>query len=313
MILSINPSYYCNFRCDFCYLTNDQLSDKRRLDLDTLKSKIEEVKKFYSVQMVDLYGGEPFMLPRDYIMGLKEVLTDCDIDDVNVVTNLSVDSPFIHDEDFYLTVSYDFDGREKHEEVFNRMLSLNRPFSILVLCTPYLVKLDIDHCIRQLNLLSNLVSVEIKPYSSNQANALPVRDDEFESVVKRFIESPVKRNFDLINIDRLESVLAKTQNAFSDDHLYLTPNGKFAVLDFDNQGREYFLELDTITDYVEWTNAEKRRISANPFCSNCEFMGHCLSEHLRDVSSLDNSCNGFYKLIRWYKDERVEKESGALP
>ena len=27
MIISINPWYYCNFKCDFCYLTKEQLAE----------------------------------------------------------------------------------------------------------------------------------------------------------------------------------------------------------------------------------------------------------------------------------------------
>ena len=33
MNLSINPTYYCNFRCDFCYLTPEQLGDRQKIDL----------------------------------------------------------------------------------------------------------------------------------------------------------------------------------------------------------------------------------------------------------------------------------------
>ena len=29
--VSINPSYFCNFRCDFCYLTSEQLGDQKDL------------------------------------------------------------------------------------------------------------------------------------------------------------------------------------------------------------------------------------------------------------------------------------------
>ncbi len=30
--VSVNPSYFCNFRCDFCYLTEEQLSDQKKIE-----------------------------------------------------------------------------------------------------------------------------------------------------------------------------------------------------------------------------------------------------------------------------------------
>ncbi len=36
MIVSINPSYFCNFRCDFCYLTKEQLGDQKRISIEKM-------------------------------------------------------------------------------------------------------------------------------------------------------------------------------------------------------------------------------------------------------------------------------------
>ncbi len=58
MIISINPWYYCNFDCDFCYLTKDQLNDKTLLPLDILSKRLAEITTHSKIDMVDLYGGE---------------------------------------------------------------------------------------------------------------------------------------------------------------------------------------------------------------------------------------------------------------
>jgi hypothetical protein len=113
----------------------------------------------------------------------------------------------------------------------------------------------------------------------------------------------------------LHEAIRMDRNSFSDDHVYITPSGKFGVLEFDLNDNEYFLELDSFEKYLEWCLIEKSRIYKNQFCSNCEFSGKCLSEHLRKVTSLDDSCNGFHNLIKWAQinlKQEVICESGSF-
>lgn len=303
--LSINPSYYCNLRCDFCYLTHEQLGNKQRLDLSQLATRLDEVEQYYDIQMVDLYGGETFMLPESYLLELKELLLSRGIDDINVITNLTVKTPFIHDPDLYISVSYDFKAREKHEVTFERMLELSRPFTVLMLCSPELLKEDPDEIIQTLNLLANLENVEVKPYSSNQSNQLNVTYNEYEAFVKALITSKIPKQFTLTNELHIEDALSGERNAFSNDHLYITPNGKFGVLEFDRDENEFFLELDSVEAYQEWCALEYQRVQDNLFCSGCPYFGNCLSEHLREVKNLDNGCNGFYHLLKWAETENL--------
>ena len=311
MNLSINPWYYCNFRCDFCYLTEQQLSDKTLLPLDKLEQRLNEIVCVSKIGMVDLYGGEVGILPIEYVTKLKELLHAYGVSDINVITNLSMINEITADPDFYISVSYDFDAREKHELVFKNMTQLQRPFSILMLASKNLIQKNVPEMIETLNLLENLQSVEIKPYSPNQANQDTVYYTQFEEFVKSFLQYSNKR-FEFVNEKLLNTVLDKSRNAFSDDHVYITPSGNYGVLEFDLNDNEFFLEYETLEEYFDWCNKEKARVARNKYCKNCEYFGHCLSEHLREVKSLHQSCNGFKHLIDWYKDGRVESSSRSL-
>jgi sulfatase maturation enzyme AslB (radical SAM superfamily) len=302
MIVSINPSYYCNFRCDFCYLTEKQLSDRKLLDLDILENLISEIRKSTNIDMVDLYGGEVGLLPEDYIAKLKQLLYNNSIIDINVITNLSMVNSIILDPDFYITVSYDFDCREQHERVWNNMLKLPKEFSILILAGKDLIQKNVDEMILQLNLLSNLISVEIKPYSTNQANSHNITHKDFEEFVKKWLSSKVPKKFSFINEDILKTVIDNTRNAFSNDHVYITPEGKFAVLEFDLNDREYFKSLDTFNDYLDWAKNEPEK-NTSSICKSCKYYGKCLTEHYRFVKDLTFSCNGYLNLIQWYEKE----------
>jgi hypothetical protein len=249
--------------------------------------------------MVDLYGGEVGLLPESYVNDLCNILISKGIDDINIITNLSMINSVILNPDFYVTVSYDFDCREQHQRVWNNMLALNKQFSILILAGPELLKKDPDEMVFQLNLLSNLSSVEIKPYSTNQSNCHNVTHKDFEEFVKKWIESPVAKNFQFINKDNIELSLAGRRNAFSNDHIYITPTGNFAVLEFDLNDREYFKELDTVEQYTNWAEKEPTK-NVSDICRNCKYYGKCLTEHYRYVRDLDSGCNGYKKLLDWY-------------
>ena len=76
---------------------------------------------------------------------------------------------------------------------------LNKPFSVLMLAGSCLIKKDVDEMIHMFNLIDNLESVEIKPYSSNQANQQQVSFKDFEEFVKKWITSKVTKKFFFVN------------------------------------------------------------------------------------------------------------------
>tara|TARA_Y100000590_G_scaffold415353_1_gene513060 strand:- start:65 stop:985 length:921 start_codon:yes stop_codon:yes gene_type:complete len=299
--LSINPTYLCNFRCNFCYLTPEQLSDKNKLDLGKLKTLLDELKiNSVEIKHVDLYGGEVALLGDDYLSELADTVHEFYKGKINVVTNLSKIIPFFKRNDVDLSVSYDFEARQGSDLVLSNMISVNKDLAVLMLASPELLRIDPELMIQTLNFIKNVKSVEIKPYSSNQANQLEFEYTDFEELVKNIIESPQEKKFEFINEKNIIACLDKESNSFSDDHLYITPEGKFSVLEFDKDGKEFFLELDSYQNYLDWCKEEKNKVQSNSFCKKCQYLGHCLTEHYKEVRSLDNSCNGFYNLLEWY-------------
>lgn len=300
--LSLNPTYFCNFRCNFCYLTEQQLSSTTLLEpkrLDAMLSEITASGK--NLGRVDLYGGEVLLLPDSYLNELKSVMHGRGISDIEIITNLSsFKKSIIEDTDFGLSVSYDFEHRQQHEHVLKNILKIERPFTILTLGIPQIVQSDPTPMIEQINILANCEQWEIKPYSPNQANQLDVKYTQFEDFVRKIIEYPNKR-FEFLNEIALRMAMFGDANPYSDDHVYITPSGKFGVLEFDKSDNEFFLELDSFEKYIDWTLDEKARVFSNAYCGSCDYFGRCVSEHLREVTSIENSCNGFYKLINWYE------------
>ena len=294
--VSINPTYYCNFNCDFCYLSEAQLNDRYTATIDKIRQRLDEVTN--PITHIDLYGGEIGLLPNEYLDLLIELCKQY-TDSVCIITNLSaVRAAFLRD-DIQLSVSYDFDAREKEHIVFNNMLKIQKPFNILTLASRKVVDGDVDFMVAALNSLTNLRAFEIKPFSQTTHRSQKVSDVEYEEFVKKFIDSEL--NCEFTNQIRIEQCLDKEYNAFSNDHVYITPNSKFAVLEFDKDHNEYFLELDSFDDYLTWAANE----NISDVCKACKYYGHCLTEHYKYVESKENSCNGYYNLLEWYDEESV--------
>ena len=299
MNLSINPSYFCNFRCDFCYLTPEQLGDQKKIHPEKLDFLLSQVPQ---IDHVDLYGGEIGALKKDYYYEILKVIRRWYSGPININTNFSMLDERFFDDGITLSVSYDFSAREKSDLVFNNMLMSPKPIAVLILASKKVLEMNVDEMIQQLNMCNQVISVEIKPYSINQANADKVTHKDFEEFVLKWITSPVKKNFKFQNLENIIQSYFGNYNAFSDDHLYITPNGNFAVLEFDDNDREYFMELEDFDEYIDWTRAEKNALS--DICLNCQWYGTCLTEHYRYVEDLKNSCNGYRGLLEWYA--RVE-------
>lgn len=299
--ISLNPTYLCNFSCHFCYLTPEQLRDRKTLDVKRLPEMLMEVNEAgYKLEHVDLYGGEVGLLSEEYLDQLDEILFEFGDPNINIITNLFKKHPFFLKEHIDLSVSFDFDAREKSDLVLSNLLTTNKDISILMLASKELMGKDVAPMIQTFNSIQNIVSVEVKPYSSNQSNQYKVSDQEFEAFVQKWIDSDLPMNFDFINEEQIKLALQKKRNAFSDDHVYITPNGKFAVLEFDENDNELFFELNSFADYVEWSVKERERVFKNSICGKCEYLGSCLTEHYREVRHGDVSCNGYRGLLKNY-------------
>lgn len=272
------------------------------MDLDVLDQRMATVGQ---IDHIDLYGGEISALPVEYQHELMDVIRKHYSGNININTNLIKVSPLLFEPDVTASVSFDGPARERWETVLCNIAALPIDIAVLILCSPNVLEFGAQNMMDIVNGFRNIISVEIKPYSSNQSNDLPVTYEQFEEYVKEWLSKQRGFRFNFENRERILNSLVGGYNAWSDDHLYVTPTGKFAVLEFDINDREFFLELETFDEYIEWTKREKIRV-ANSHCNNCEFRGRCLTEHYRYVEDVEQSCNGFYKLLHWYDENYLD-------
>lgn len=303
MRVSINPLYRCNFRCAYCYLTEKQLSSRQLLDPSTLGKRLAELPE---ITEVEVYGGEVTLLPKEYMDALKSHIRTVYAGPIAITTNLSRVPDWLLEEDYEINVSYDFEHRPQYAQVLNNILMLPKPVSLIILATPDVMRGGVKRQADIVRRLNNVRWIEIKPYSSNQANAALNSNADYVRYVMEWIVH--YDNNRLINVHNLESVLSRTRNAYSRDHIYITPNGKFGVLEFDLNDREYFKELKNYREFLDWTSHEYQSVMSMK-CKDCPYVGRCLTEHYRRTEGELGECSGFKTLIDWW----VEGAPDALP
>ena len=304
--VSVNPSTLCNFNCNFCYLSPLQLKNKKRVDINLLKTRLSEVNSYNKITHIDLYGGELLLLPESYIIDLLSVLEKF-TDNINIITNLSRPvKDWMLKDNITLSVSWDYQCRERWDNVLQNIIATPKNIHILMVASECMVNWSIEKMYEAHDIfdrIQNIKSVEIKPYSTNQANAQPVTFIDYENLVKKWLNIyNTDHSYEFVNDRLINNVLSLEANSYSDDHVYINPNGNFAVLTFDDNDNEQFTELHTLSEYHDWTIQEKERIRNNEFCNTCSYKAKCLSEHLREVTNINESCNGFKHLLDWYDD-----------
>jgi len=293
--------------CSFCYLSKEERSDNNKINLKVLDVMLECIDTRWDIDHIDIYGGEIALLSPEYLKDLfymtrwytngntnSKWCTGNPKGNVNIITNFLKFNPAImEDENLDISVSYDFKGREKSTIVLNNMINSDRDINVLMLGTNEVLSVPTDFVVSTFNFLKRVRCVEIKPYSTNQCNEEAVKDGDFERFVKE-ISSSKKKKFEFTNETWARDCINGKYNAYSDNHLYITPNAEYAVLDFDENDNEYFRIMETLDDYEDWTEQEKIKVQSLPHCSNCKYLGSCMTEHYK------TACSGYPNLLDWY-------------
>lgn len=291
-------------------MSDDDLSNSLKISTDVLFEKLTEISSVRRIERVDLYGGEIGLLRKDYFEELKSIIKVFYKEQISVISNLSVLQDYFDADDIDLSVSWDFKAREKHEIVYQNMQRLQRPFHVLVLASEEVLGLsdiELADFIGRLNKLPKLETLEIKPYSLNPHHVQSVTFTRYEEFIKKWIAQKETFSFEFINENKIQQSLNGATNSWSDDHLYITPDGSWAVLEFDQLNREYFKKVKSYQEYLTWTQQEKARVHKNMYCQKCDYLGRCLSEHLQYIFDISEGCNGFKGLLDWYSKAHLKQ------
>lgn len=294
--LSIQPSFYCNFNCPYCYLGKLR-KDESLLPLNKLEMRLKEISEKYYVRNITLYGGEISLLDKGYLQSLSN-LCESICSKITVVSNLSnlwlVD--FCDSKNYTLSISLN-EERPNYIKTLNKIESLerkdNKNLSIVVL--PSILNKSPESLLNFYNNIGiDIFFIQYHPsiYSETSYN---ISIDEYSNFLKGIIEQYFIGNYSIkiINEDILRN---KEYNPNLDGFLFINPQGNYSTVIYKDNIEEY-LEFDNLRKWEECCKKEYIRYFNQ--CQFCEYFNHCKAEHLEVINKKE--CSGLYKLQKWYE------------
>lgn len=169
-VLTIHPTYYCNFDCFFCH--QKDYEKESFLSIEKLKEILPKIPK--DLSMIYLMGGEVSVLPDKYLTELLALLDDFKVP-IYIQTNLFKVNPILLKHN--LVVSYDFESRPRYETVLKNIMLLDVPYSITTVANRSLLNQGAKNLVHFYSMLHNLQGVKFLPYKVEDLN-----DKEFITV-----------------------------------------------------------------------------------------------------------------------------------
>lgn len=221
-ILTIDITYSCPFKCNFCY-NKDKCNDSTLLDIKVLdnflKKNTDKFDKIY------ISGGEPSLLPQSYVESIY--LTVTKYTDTEILIYPISTSNLIKNAKY--NVSYDFIARPRVRESWIKLLDFPYPFNITTTLSPLVFKYYPNKILQTFNMLKNLKKVEFKPYFKHAFSQFNIKSYEYGRFIKCVQESKLNLNYEVEFDSRF---YGKEVNEY-----VLTPYGKLNIVQFINDIR----------------------------------------------------------------------------
>lgn len=286
--LSINPTYYCNHNCSYCYL-EDLRKDKTLLDLDVLETRLRELKA-YVIDYIEIFGGSITHLTYEYMDRLLTLCNQC-CDDVCVVndsTKLLYELQQKHH--FHMATSY---NQERGYKPIDKYVD-----AYLCVVLPSLLKCDVKELLNKIN--KDVYFLQFYP-TKNTKDKFVISNREYCEFIIKVMEEYTNNEypFELLNMRTYDAWYNGEYNPSIDSHLFINPNGNYCVTKYIN-GYEYFYNFESLSELDNLIKEEEKEFKYNR-CILCEHNGHCLAEHLNDWDKNDVCC-GLTPIMNWYKE-----------
>jgi sulfatase maturation enzyme AslB (radical SAM superfamily) len=296
--IDIITNYFCNFSCEYCFL-HKLKNIQQVIDIDKLQRQLEEVSTKYTIDGINIYGGEVSLLSLDY---LKQLIDLCSkYAQVNVVTNFTNDecNEFLNGENITISTSIN-EERSCNQQVEHSLLLTDiENLSVIQVVTPSLLIKTPKEVLTHLELFKKTVS--FLPYSPAIMAGInyDISNMDFSIFIKNIIDEYKSSNysFEISNINQLNDVIENKYNPRMSSILFINPFNQYAAVSYQN-GLEYFKIFDTLEDWE--LSCRKESILYNRKCNHCEYYGRCYAEHIKEWRKEDECC-GMKSLVKWYE------------
>lgn len=289
--MDIFPSFKCNFNCPFCPVVNKK--DETLMDLDWLDKALSDIP---GIKKFDIIGGEPSLLPVDYLAKLIDICTKYAGEKPQLYTNLRIVSPLLDRVD--PVISFDFDLREDTKSVIANLLSLDVDYDINTIVTQSLIDKGPEYVLNFAKKFKRLRKLKLSSFAHFEGRPDFTPDpQQLIDFVTYLLKHDTEEKVYFYPIAAMKKQYIKGMSC--EQLAEILPNGKYRLgtKDFQEVGPEF----DTYKE-VEQHYQEKMNGFVPEGCEGCKYLGKCINKY-RDRTE---TCYWDYKLM-----ETIEKELGA--
>ena len=289
--LSIQPTFLCNYNCEYCYLGNLR-KDKTILDLDILKQRLEEITKIYNIDNIQILGGEISILDINYLNDLCNIIKKYPY---AMTTNLSNNwlINYCLQNNINLGISLN-EERPFYQETVNKLKTLKniKCITLSSVVLPSLLNKSPKEILKFYESLGFITYfIQYHPsLTNNVIYDLTLKD--YINFMNNLINEYKTNHYNLI----IGNEIAMTDTVYSvsyDKCLLINPNGKLSIIIENDDGYEYYKELNNIQEFISFQSEyETYRVNE---CLKCEHFNNCLGKHL--VSSNTKKCSEIFKIF----------------
>lgn len=292
--ISIMPSFYCNYSCEYCYLGN-LTKNKNLLSLEKLLTRLTELQKEYIIESSTIYGGEISLLDDSYLYDLYQLIKNIK---PTFITNFSNTKIL----EFCLLNNCNCGISLNKERPFYEKTLLNLKnfkhlpiISLSVVVLPSLLNENVFTLLdmyEELGFDVNFIQYHPSIYSKKVYN---ITTKDYILFLDKIIHEKNKHNYKFTICN--EIILRDSKySPLADSFVFLNPNGNFSSIKY-KESIEYPVEFQTLQQWKDFCNEEK--IWYNKNCKDCKYFTKCKAEHLIEIDK--PYCSGLYYLLNKMK------------
>ena len=259
--MNIFPSFACNFQCKFCHIS--KMDKGELLDLDWLESNLKDMPV---PKKIGILGGEPSILPDEYLSRLISLCYQKNGKAPQMYTNLYKISPFINDVE--LMVSYDPGSRQARRQVFQNMLLLQKPFTVSTIVTKAVVEAGVDKLLQMVRRVKNIKQIHLSSYAAfSDCEDLRPTPEELATFCEEFI----RKNDGTLRFSPINAwISGEPKRTSLMGSIEIMPNGSFVIAPRENEPLHVFKTFQEAAGYYEQEYSDTLR-----GCEGCPYDGKC--------------------------------------
>lgn len=278
------------------YLFSKYRNDSNTLNLAWLEKELVRLDYKFNITSTSIEGGEISKLSDIYFDVLFKLLKTYKLEVKTSTEFINYNPSLINGVDI-INVIYNFNNYSAESELVKKNIIAATSIGKII----NVESLDISVEDNPLDIISTLNKLNIKswkilPYHQNLFTSIKFKGyDFFEKIIKQYLKLSNCMQFSFLNKLQLENVI--NDNNFPINTIYITPNNKYGLINFDKNNNIDLIEYEDLDELEKNLNIQQNQQIL--LCKDCKYKTNCLAERYFNPNYIGKSCSGFKNLLNF--------------